>query len=550
MSISGKYSCLVLVLSLSLPGAAISGGHEFTMVMLPDTQTYTARRPQIMEAQIDWITANRVTENIVYVGHLGDLKDVGACVNATLAWPSPDGSSATSTEWQIVRRAFDELDTAGIPYGVTPGNHDFDQRNGSFPNDSGGCPNYDTQRPLDGYNGQFPPSSFPATGYNSRDPLDISNEDNYTTVSSNGVDFLFINLGYQEDAPAADSTGAIDWAETTITAFPNHLAIVTSHFLLECNDSTTGGPVGANGSCAATPEYNLSTYASNIVTRLRSYRNFFMLIGGHRFGESYVAIDRAAEGFNPVHLVLANYQHLQYSGTNFETVPIPGPADGSSGYFKLMRFDVDTMTVDLDSISPALAAFGGIAGSPPTIQPVLSNGSRPTAVTSPRDIDPNNPGELWEIIADIDGDGILDPTPTLHTQSVSNLVNISFAGYASAGPSDADTDNDFIEDHFDNCPLVPNGPAESFCAAGTDGGQCSPEFQLALIERRKRAYLDCLISQGVPAQDANMGMEAGICTFDLFRGLLLESYGTACGGSPCNGIQEDSDGDGIGNVCD
>ena len=26
---------------------------------------------------------------------------------------------------------------------------------------------------------------------------------------------------------------------------------------------------------------------------------------------------------NPVHAVLANYQHLQYSGTNFETVPIP-----------------------------------------------------------------------------------------------------------------------------------------------------------------------------------------------------------------------------------
>ncbi len=417
MSIRWLTSCLVLGLSLLLPRAAISDHHEFSIVKLPDTQTYTALRPQIMEAQIDWITANRVTENIIYVGHLGDLKDVGACVNGTLAWPS---LVSPSTEWEIVRGAFDDLDSAGIPYGVTPGNHDFDQRNGVFPADSGGCPNYDGQRPLVGYNGEFPPSSFPVTNYGSR--LPGSNEDNFTIVSSNGVDFLFINIGYQQAAPAAGSTAVIDWAETLMTTYPNHIAIVTSHFLIDCNASTSGGGAGANGSCAATPDYNMATYGSNIFDRLRIYPNLFMMIGGHRFGESYIRLDRTAEGFNPVHVVLANYQHLLYSSTNFETVPIPGPGSGSSGYFKLMRFDMDSMTVDLDSLSPALAANGGIAGGPGVL-PVLSNGNRPTTVFSTRDIDPTNPANL------VDGSG----NPTLHTQSVSNLVNISFAGYVTIG---------------------------------------------------------------------------------------------------------------------
>ncbi len=580
-----------------------------------------------MEAQVDWITANRVTENIIYVGHLGDLKDVGACTNATVAWPS---LASPSTEWEIVRDAFDELDTAGIPYGVVPGNHDFDQINpGSR------CPNYTSERPLTEYNGEFPPSSFPVTNYGSR--LPGSNEDNFTIASSGGVDFLFINLGYHQDAGAAGGTPDLVWAETLMTTYPNHIAIVTSHFLVDCNASTTGGGAGANGSCAGTPDNQLSTYGNNVFDHLKAYPNLFMMIGGHRFGESYVAMDRSASGMNPVHVVLANYQHLLYSSTNFETVLIPGPADGSSGYFKLMRFDMDSMTVDMMSLSPTLAANAGIAGGP-SVLPVLSNAARPTTVFSTRNIDPNIPANL------VDGGG----NPTLHTQSVSNLVNVSFNGYVSTGSAGStpdafsfvdltdvafitafisnsitvtgidtavdisvgggqysinggaftgvagtvnngqsvrvrvtssssistttsatltiggvsdvfsattvattvDSDNDFIEDHFDNCPFVPNGPIASFCATGSDGSQCSPEYQLALIERKKQSYLDCLISQGVPAQDANMGMESGVCTFDIFSASLLDAYDDACGGNACNGIQEDSDGNGIGNVCE
>lgn len=415
-----EWRCLLattLCLGILGFGPVSADNHEFSIAILPDIQTYTVKRPQILKAQVDWISANRVTENIIYVGQLGDLKN-GVCNNGTIAWPS---LGSPSTEWDIVRDAFDVLDLAVIPYGVTPGNHDFDQSNGVFPADSGGCPNYDGQRPLVGYNDEFPPSSFPVTNYGSRDPL--SNEDNFIIVSSNGLNFLFINVGYQQETPAVGSTTVIDWAETLMTTYPNHITIVTSHFLIDCNASTTGGSTGPNGSCTGTPDYLVSTYGTNIFDRLRAYPNLFMMIGGHRFGESYFEFDRSAEGFNPVHVVLANYQHLQYSGTNFDTVPILGGANGLSGYFKLMRFDMDSMIVDLVSLSPALAAQSSIAGSPP-ILPVLSNVARPTTVISTRDIDPTVPANLFS-----------GSDPTLHTQSVSNLVNISFAGYGAVSPT-------------------------------------------------------------------------------------------------------------------
>lgn len=419
--------CTFFVTALLTPSVALS---DFTFGILPDIQTYTARRPQILDAQMDWISLNRTIENIVYVSQLGDLKDVGACINGTIAWPS---LAAPSTEWQIVRRAFDKLDTAGIPYGVSPGNHDFDQRNGVFPGDGGGCPNFDTVRPLVGYNSEFTPATLSQLfGVNYDNRIGGSNEDNYVTVSAEGFDFIFINLGYQEEAPAAGSTASIDWAEELLRDdFPNHIAIITSHFLVDCNKTPTGQDVSSNSPCADTPAtYNqVSTYGANIVTRLRQYQNLFMLIGGHRFGEAYDQLDRSdltdnnGQSFPPIHAVLANYQHLQYSATNFDNVNVPGPSGGSSGYFKLMEFDTTGMTVDMVSVSPQLDINAGIAGGGNVVS-VLSNADRPNTVRSTRDIDVNNLADRF------DGNG----RSLVHNRSVSNLVNISFANYATATP--------------------------------------------------------------------------------------------------------------------
>ena len=118
--------------SLVLPMAANAA--TFSIVQITDSQYYSERHPEIMEAQIDWIVANEVSENIIYVAQTGDLKDDSSCDNKTVNV----GSGAGRTEWQIADQAFSDLDTANIAYAVVPGNHDFDPV-------SGGCPNWSTE---------------------------------------------------------------------------------------------------------------------------------------------------------------------------------------------------------------------------------------------------------------------------------------------------------------------------------------------------------------------------------------------------------------------
>jgi len=114
----------------------VAQSEQFSIVVITDTQTYVEINPAVFEAQIAWVVDNQASENIIYAAHLGDLKDDLSCDNKTVGG---------RTEWEIVDDTLLMLEGANIPYGVVPGNHDFDQL-------GGGCPNWSTQRPLTLYN--------------------------------------------------------------------------------------------------------------------------------------------------------------------------------------------------------------------------------------------------------------------------------------------------------------------------------------------------------------------------------------------------------------
>jgi hypothetical protein len=103
-------------------------GQKFTVIMLPDTQFYTAE-PQgtnggknaMFKAQTKWIADNRQSLNIVYVGQLGDCTNNG---------DDPPGSDNT-IEWRRADTAIRTIENPaltglaeGIPYGISVGNHD------------------------------------------------------------------------------------------------------------------------------------------------------------------------------------------------------------------------------------------------------------------------------------------------------------------------------------------------------------------------------------------------------------------------------------------
>ncbi len=379
----------ILALSLLLCGVLprLAQSEQFSIVVIPDTQFYSEVRPELFEAQMQWVADNQVAENIIYVAHLGDLKDDLNCDNQTVT----AGTGGSRTEWQIVDDALEILEEAGIPYSVVPGNHDFNQVGGS-------CPDFDSERPLSLYNDPdiggglhqgFPPARFaarphygaPGTGV-SGNRVGGTNEDNFTLFGFCGVKFIAINLAYKEEANMEGPNAELTWANNLLTAYPDRLGIITSH-----NFVREGG--------------ELASYGQQVYDALSANPNLLMMLNGHRFGEAWVVQDRSTAGLEPVHMLMQNYQQMNYptGAVNFANLPLEPivgftGGEGDSGFMRIMRFDTDTGMVNIETFSPAIPSLG-----------------RPTDLVSTY-----SPGS---------GAG-------MDTNSASNL-SFSFQGYGAAG---------------------------------------------------------------------------------------------------------------------
>lgn len=81
------------------------------ILVVPDSQTAIASEALAgsVTAQFDWIVDNAAASNTIFVSHVGDVVQ-----------------SAQSTEqWDRIDPLFDQLEAAGIAYGIAPGNHDL-----------------------------------------------------------------------------------------------------------------------------------------------------------------------------------------------------------------------------------------------------------------------------------------------------------------------------------------------------------------------------------------------------------------------------------------
>jgi hypothetical protein len=317
----------------------------FSIVIIPDTQMYVEQHPEVFEAQIDWIVANEGAENIIYVAHLGDLKDDLSCDTKTVNVGTGNGRS----EWQIVDQALGDLDAAAIAYGVVPGNHDFDQV-------SGGCPNFTTQRPLGTYDSLMGPGRFAGTPHYGDPSVPTpgnrvvnSNEDSFTLFESNGVKFIAINLAYRQGANAVGVDPEVVWANNLLSTYSDRLGIITSHYFMDAN-----------------PGNNLGPYGQEVYDGLSGNPNMFMMLSAHEFGEAWLIETTGRGGMQPVQVLLSDYQRDVFPSVDgdINTPPNnPNPAGidfanisqtsfGDSGFMRIMRFDTATGQVNIETFIP------------------------------------------------------------------------------------------------------------------------------------------------------------------------------------------------------
>jgi hypothetical protein len=258
-----------------MPFSALVGNviaAPFSIVLLPDTQYYAANPVYgLYNAQAQWIVANKETQAIAFVIHLGDM------TNANL-----------DSEWSVVRAAHDLLDTADIPCSVIPGNHDYYGVGATRWHEV-------FRRDLTKYNKNFGPRSFSGKswyGGNMGNTAD-QNENNYCFFSSDGLDFMVVSLEY---APRKDT---LTWANQLIGRHPKHRVILVTHAYLTHNGAYTNG---------AGPEYGIiGSGGTDLWNECASrHSNVFLVVCGH-VGESAVNEKKGVAG-NTLYEMVVDYQ--------------------------------------------------------------------------------------------------------------------------------------------------------------------------------------------------------------------------------------------------
>jgi len=356
------------IVTLLIPAIAYSSdmqshpGHQtFTIAVIPDTQNYVDNnKPQpssliTFKEETEYLAAHKRDLNLVFVTHVGDVVQHGDGTDG--ANPIYGGTA----EYDRAYEAMDILALSGIPFGMAPGNHDYDNYSYAHGN-----------RPLSG-------SSMWQTYFGSSSPF-FSGKSWYGGASNNlaynpgmssyqiftvyGKDFLHIAL----ELEAGDE--ALAWAQSVIDSHPGYATIVTTHsFLNPPATNDTNKPLEVLAVRTTADYLKNSPGGWNDATGV--WKDFiavneqiFLVICGHAWNPAVNGVSTSENlriGMNDagqtVYQVLTDYQ-----GNTLST-------SGGDGWLRFMEFDLNDQTIDFYTYSPTLYQYAGKYGQATFNQP-------------------------------------------------------------------------------------------------------------------------------------------------------------------------------------
>lgn len=291
-----------------------SGGEAFTIVLLPDTQTYAEKYPEILEAQTHWI-ANHADE-FAFVLHQGDLTQ-----------------NNNDAEWQVVAQSLALLD-GKIPYTFVPGNHDMgsvpgkfaDERNTTLMNQYLPISRY---RELPTFGGAF-----------EQDKVDNT----YHVFEAGGLDWLVLSL---EFGPRNE---VLDWANKVVEQHPDHKVILNTHAYMYSDSTRQGGqdwwrPQGYGIGKDTGPD--APNDGEQIWEKLvKKHPNMVFVFSGHVLHDGEGTLVSEGVHSNQVYQMLANYQE-----------GVKGSENGGNGYLRLITVNPEANTVEVKTYSPYLDKY-------------------------------------------------------------------------------------------------------------------------------------------------------------------------------------------------
>jgi hypothetical protein len=364
--------CLALLSLLVLGCAHKNTGIEeesFTIVMLPDTQNmvhfqrqkaegFAIDSSEIFAKHMQYIADNAVSNggDVVFVASVGDVWQHGTSNSdpghvARGVWPEPDivhrnvnRDGTLNIEIPAAKEGFTTLSNAGIPFGVAPGNHDYDAwwqvagselgANGRYAAHIGGLDNF---RMVFGSDSQF---------FKDKDwyVASFRGGANSAQIFSGGG-FRFLHLALEMHS----GPEVFAWAESVVADHPGLPTIVTTHDYMDARGEREYPGMDL---VSVDPEYHNST-ADLWEKFVRTTDQIFMVLCGHKGGQA-LRIDNNDYG-HAVYQILADYQDRGQAGLDAgQPLERDGGISGiGDGWLREMVFHIsdDKPRIDIKTYS-------------------------------------------------------------------------------------------------------------------------------------------------------------------------------------------------------
>lgn len=284
------------------------------IVLLPDTQTYAEKFPEIMDAQLKWIADN--SKNINFVLQQGDLTQ-----------------NNNEKEWQAVRNAFAKIDNK-VPYVLAVGNHDMGSAPGKFAD----------VRNSTIFNRYFPFSELTQKshfgGNFESDKLDNA----YFLLTIGKIKWIVITL---EFGPRNE---VLNWANEILAKYPDRLAIVNTHAYMYSDNTRIGEGDNwrpqAYGVGKDKGEKAVNDGEQIWEKLIRKNENVRFVFSGHILNSGVGTLVSSNNAGLPVYQMLANYQE-----------GVKGSVKGGNGFLRILDLNFKKKTIKVQTFSPYLNEY-------------------------------------------------------------------------------------------------------------------------------------------------------------------------------------------------
>ena len=301
MGLSGSRVSLATLLVLFMVSPLVTAettSDVFSIVLLPDTQYYSASHPEIFNSQTQWIIDHQAALNIQMVIGEGDIVD----------------DPSLLAQWANADAAVKTMD-GKIPYAMAIGNHDYD---GALPQN----------RQATAFNQYFGPSRYALYAWYGGN-YNGSNENFYTFFTINGQEYMVLALEFYP------RNAVLTWASSVMANYPDAKVMVVTHSFL-FTDGTRADRCDTNDMSGGVQNNNPEAVWQKLLSQ---NANVMLVVSGHLIGNNSDHRSDLGVNGNVVNQIFTNFQNL---------------SKGGNGYLRILTFHPSENRIDITTYSPYL----------------------------------------------------------------------------------------------------------------------------------------------------------------------------------------------------